>query len=334
MKIWAYLVQFKIFHFLACASLYIHKYNDPMKYNYNCNGFVKHSRPLQSLSWLAIFLAVALPRPGMAQDTTNQMNSFAPSNDGYFSDWFARVSRIQSEQPHWITPMTTVTPRLEEELRYDQSWETTSSGVRLTSYGGGKGLELIPAENVEVILGVPAWQSRNKTDEADGFADESFLLKYRLASANEESGNYIVTGFLGLQVPTGSKDNTTDHYIVTPTLAAGKGWGDFDIQSTVGVGLPDDGTAYAGPGMPLQINTAFQYKIIKVLWPEMDVNYTYWANGEHTGLNQIFLTPSFIIGRLPIWDRVGLTIGLGYQVAVTERPTYNHNLILSVRVPF
>jgi hypothetical protein len=285
-------------------------------------------------SWLAIFLTVALARISSGQDATNQAGTLSSSGDGYFSGWFARVSRIQAEQPHWITPMTTVTPRLEEELRYDQSWETTSSGTRLTSFGLGKGLELIPMENVEVILGIPAWQSRNKSDEKDGFADDSFLVKYRIASANEENGNYILTAFLGLQVPTGSKDNTTDHYTVTPTIASGKGWGDFDIQNTLGIGIPDNGTVHDGAGTPLLINTAFQYRLIKVVWPELDVNYTYWPNGEHTGLNQVFLTPSFIIGRLPIWERVGMTIGLGYQVAVTDKPTYNHNFIVSVRVPF
>jgi len=298
------------------------------------NALINCPRSFRLLAGLAIFLAAAWPWAAMAQDATNQMNSLSTSDDNYFSGWFARVNKIQSEQPHWITPITTVTPRLEEELRYDQSWETTSSGTHLTSYGVGKGLELIPAENIEIILGIPAWQSRNKGDENDGFADESFLLKYRLASANEESGNYIVTGFLGLQVPTGSKDNTTDHYTVTPTLAAGKGWGDFDVQSTVGIGFPDNGTAPEGAGTPLVLNTALQYRLIKVLWPEIDINYTYWPNGEHTGLNQVFLTPSFIIGRLPIWDRVGMTIGLGYQVAVSDKPTYNHNFVLSARVPF
>jgi hypothetical protein len=66
----------------------------------------------------------------------------------------------------------------------------------------------------------------------------------------------------------------------------------------------------------------------------MDVNYTYWPNGERWGLNQVFLTPGFIIGRLPIWERVGPTIGLGCQVAVSDRPAYNHNFIVSARVPF
>ncbi|MGD0061618.1 MAG: hypothetical protein ABSD58_19595 [Verrucomicrobiia bacterium] len=298
-----------------------------------CQAFRRGSHSFRLLSSLAVLLAVALPRGAAAQDAANPAPPVSSPDEDYFGNWFARVTKIQSEQPHWITPLTTVTPRLEEEVRYDQSWETTDSGYHLTSYGGGKGLELIPIQNVEVILGIPAYQTRN-TPGTDGFADDSFLLKYRLASANEENGNYIVTAFLGLQAPTGSEQNTKHHYMVTPTIAFGKGWGHFDVQSTFGVTVPDDGTATAGPGTPLVLNTAFQYRIVKVLWPEFEVNYTYWPDGEHDGKNQVFLTPGFIIGRLPIWERLGLTIGLGYQVAVTSNPTYNHNVVLSARLPF
>jgi hypothetical protein len=276
-------------------------------------------------------LLAATPFVAVAQDSTNQLQS---TGDGYFPDWFARVSRIQSEQPHWITPMTTITPRLEEEFRYDQSWEGNNKGSQITSYGSGKGLELIPWDNIEVILGVPAWQSYNKPAGIDGFADDSFLVKYRFAAANEQNGNYIVTGFLGLSVPTGKAALTEDHYIVTPTLALGKGWGDFDVQSTLGVSIPDEGTAPEGSGTPLQINTALQYRLIKVLWPELEVNYTYWGNGEHTGKNQVFLSPGFLMGRFPIWHRVGATIGVAYQIALTDNPTFNHNFILSMRIPF
>ena len=56
-----------------------------------------------------MFLAAAWTLAATAQDATNQMNSVSASGDGYFSGWFARVSQIQSEQPHWITPITTVT---------------------------------------------------------------------------------------------------------------------------------------------------------------------------------------------------------------------------------
>src|SRR5437868_1884320 len=37
----------------------------------------------------------------------------------FFDHWFQRVSKTQAEQPHWITPLVTVTPRLEEEYRFD-----------------------------------------------------------------------------------------------------------------------------------------------------------------------------------------------------------------------
>jgi hypothetical protein len=280
---------------------------------------------------LALLVFAAAPFAALGQDSTNRLEA---QTDGYFADWFARVSRIQAEQPHWITPMTTITPRLEEEFRYDQSWESNNKGSHITAYGSGKGLELIPCENVEIILGVPSWQSYNKPAGIDGFADDSFLVKYRIAAANEENGNYIVTAFLGLSVPSGKERLTAHHYVVTPTIALGKGWGDFDVQSTLGVSVPDNGAAPEGSGTPLQINTALQYRLIKVLWPEVEVNYTYWGNGEHTGKNQVFITPGFLLGRFPIWNRVGVTLGLGYQIALNDNPTFNHNFIVSLRIPF
>ncbi len=112
----------------------------------------------------------------------------------YFRDWFPRVTRIQKEQPHWVTPLVTVTPRLEQEYRYDQFWQAQRHGRSLNNFGGGKGLELIPFENTEIILGVPAWiahggkkihGTRKRIAPSDGWGDETFLLKYRLLSANE-----------------------------------------------------------------------------------------------------------------------------------------------------
>lgn len=77
------------------------------------------------------------------------------AQDGYFADWFDRVDKTQAEQPRWITPLATVTPRLEEEVRYDQLWQENAKGVTTNNYDGGKGLELIPFEKVEVIFSVP-----------------------------------------------------------------------------------------------------------------------------------------------------------------------------------
>jgi hypothetical protein len=263
---------------------------------------------------------------------------FAPVVD-YFVDWFPRVTRIQHEQPHWVTPLVTVTPRLEEEYRYDQLWQAQSHGTAIDNFGGSKGLELIPWYNIEVILGVPGWIAHNgspkrlkKNGDTDGWADETFLIKYRLLSANEDDGNYIVTAFMGFSAPTGDDGNSSRHGIFTPTIAFGKGLGDFDFQSTAGIALPDGGLQRLG--MPVASNTAFQYRLFRFFWPEFEVNYTWWPNGEHEGLNQVFLTPGLIIGRIPVHDRVGLTFGAGYQIAVTHHPTYNHAVIFSGRIPF
>lgn len=168
----------------------------------------------------------------------------APSGlaqDGYFSSWFTRVDKTKNEQPHWMTPVATVTPRLEEEYRYDQFWQTNAEGVVTNNFDGGKGVELIPSEHVEVLLNLPPYIEHNSAKVKDGFGDASFLVKYRLLSANEEHGNYILTAFLGWSVPTGQYRNGALHAVITPTIAYGKGFGDFDLQGTFGVGLPDGG---------------------------------------------------------------------------------------------
>jgi len=119
------------------------------------------------------------------------------AQNGYLTDWFARVDKTKNEQPHWVTPIATTTPRLEEEYRYDQLWQTNAAGVTTNNYDGGKGLELIPFEKVEVIFNVPPYLVHNDPAVQDGFGDVAFLVKYRLLSQNEEHGNYILTAFLG-----------------------------------------------------------------------------------------------------------------------------------------
>jgi hypothetical protein len=304
--------------------------------------------PSQSLSHLRkalplIFCLIsATGAPVRADDGTSrpadQFGVFQPVAD-YFRNWFPRVTEIQSEQPHWITPLVTVTPRLEEELRYDQSFQAMQHGATLTNYGSGKGLELIPWYNTEVILGIPNYESHEFPGKkgamnrgTDDFGDWTALLKYRILSANEENGNYILTAFMGFSAPTGTVGNSTGHAQFTPTIAFGKGWGDFDFQSTVGVTFPNGGTDRLGT--PVAYNTAVQYRLFKYFWPEFETNYTWFPTGEHTGKNQLFLTPGLIIGRLPIWERVGATFGAGFQVAVTKYNSYHNAWILTARIPF
>lgn len=259
-------------------------------------------------------------------------SALAWSQDGYFSQWFDRVNETQAEQPHWITPLATTTPRLEEEIRYDQLWQVNARGITTDNYDGGKGLELIPFKKVEVILNAPPYLVHNSPAVHDGFGDIAFLVKYRMLSANEEHGSYILTAFLGWSLPTGSHTNGALHAVITPTIAYGKGFGNFDVQGTFGVGLPVADTNLVGRN--LAWNNTFQYRLFRKFWPEVELNSTFFQDGKNDGQKQNFVTPGLILGRFHLWRRVGLTFGGGYQIATTRFHTSNHNAILSVRVPF
>jgi len=160
----------------------------------------------------------------------------------------------------------------------------------------------------------------------------SFLLKYRIAAGNEEQGNYIVTAFIGATAPTGSYSNGAASAIATPTLAVGKGWGNFDFQTTFGVAIPMEQMDKLGT--PLAHNIAFQYRVSRKFWPELEVNSTFWTNGAQTGDKQVFLSPGLVVGKLHLWKRLGMTVGSGIQIPGTQFHTQDRNWLMSVRFPF
>src|SRR5207244_12535713 len=145
-------------------------------------------------------------------------NASGETDRGYFANWFSRGDKTQAGQPHWATPLATTTPRLEEEFRFDTLWQTNNSGITTENYGGAKGLELIPAERVEVILvAPPAYIVHNDSLVRDGFGDWGFLVKYRILSSNEEKGKYILTAFFQTTFPTGQYKNEATDAIITRT---------------------------------------------------------------------------------------------------------------------
>ena len=247
------------------------------------------------------------------------------------SSWLARASKTQAEQPHWMTPVATVTPRLEQEFRFDILHQVTSTG-NVTNIDGGKGLELIPTSRTELLLNLPPYLLHQNPKTIDGPGDVSFTVKYRFFTRNEQHGNAILTGFLGGSIPTGTYKNGSSSAIVTPTLAAGKGWGKFDVQSTLGGTLPVNSVNILG--RTIVSNTAFQVHALKQLWPEAEINSTFWAGGANDSKKQTFATPGLIFGRFPIHNRVAFAAGLGFQIATTHFHQYNHTLIATFRLPF
>jgi len=287
----------------------------------------------------------ALAQSDQPANQTQVAQAPPPSDDPtatFFNEWFARVDKVQSEQPHWMTPAVTVTPRLEEEFRYDQYFETLGhSGGHLDNFDGGKGLELIPFDPVEVILGLPPYIEKSTAKATiSGFNDYPFLLvKYRILSANEQHGNYILSAFLQGSAPTGIQALTSNSYMITPTIAGGIGWEPFDIQMTLGESFPVNPTDV---GKQLIWNTTLQAHIWDVVWPAVEFNYNHFSTGERNGLTQAFITPEVIFGRFHIVDRVRLIVGAGYQIAVMPSPTvpkpltpmFKNNFILTTRFAF
>jgi hypothetical protein len=321
------------------------------------------------IRWLGIAAGVSLslaPVCAHADDTQpfSMPAKPAPSSSLYpgpvtpYTPWLDMVSATQAAQPSWMTPLVTVTPRLEQEVRFDyynqqNGTGSQGNGQHIENFGGpgGARVELIPAYNWEVILAPPPYETANgPKGDVQGWGDwPAFLVKYRLLSANKDNGDYIVTAFFQMSEPLGTAGKISNNVLTAqPTLAFGKGWGDFDIQSTISTQIPVAALASPGNtpavnmmnfGDPILWNTTFQYHLLEYFWPELEVNYEYWPNGEHVGLSQVLLTPGIIFGRFVIGHDtptrpINLIVGAGYQFAVTSNPVTQNNWVATARITF
>jgi Putative MetA-pathway of phenol degradation len=199
--------------------------------------------------------------------------------------------------------------------------------------GASRGLNLIPFARTEVdILVPPFFEHSDKTP--DGFGDFSFSGKYRLLSANEKHGNYLLSGYITAIFPTGSYKNGAANATITPAITGGKGFGKFDTIATISNALPTGNTATLG--RTLSTNVVFQYRIQRYIWPELEINSTAWHGGSKDGKVQTFLTPGLMFGKYSLQakdssTRLGFAAGAGFQTAAT---TYHHSLIFTGRFLF
>lgn len=270
----------------------------------------------------------------VSQDDTGQKSGETPGKKkhGVFPSWLHMAAETQAKQPDWLSPLATTSGRLKQELRYDIWDQPAADGNRTYQFGGGKGLEFITSSRTQILAGIPSYTLHSPYGSPGGFGDVPLMLKFRMASAERGEGNYLVTFILGATAPTGAHRYGAGDAVLTPTLAMGKGWGRFDVQSTLGVNLPTGNTAKLG--RQLQWNTAFQYRTGWKLWPELEANSTFYKTGTDASQKQVFLTPGLGFGRLRIAKGLRFSTAAGMQIAVTRFHTYNHRWMFSERISF
>jgi len=245
--------------------------------------------------------------------------------------WMRKVDKVRASQPHFVSPIITTHVMLVQQFRYDMSWQQDPGGTSTSNYGMSKGLEIIPQSRLEVGIFPPNYLA-HQSSVPNGFGDLSFQLKFRAFSATEGHGDYFVGFFFGGSLPTGTPPNGVGHSILSPTLAAAKGFGHWDVQTTLGASLPVSGANILGRA--IIFNTAINYKIKKRIWPMLEQNSVFWSVGVLDGKKQVFLTPGIVLGPFNVAERLRFAIGTGVQLAMTEFHQYDHRWVLSLRFPF
>ena len=302
---------------------------------------------LPPLSQLDTATPAVVPAPPPAQAP---LGGFIATLDAIIATLDAYAASARATQPDWSTPLTTTTGLLERRFRFDFSQQHSGNGTNTTVLDGNKSLELIVNETTEIQVGPPPYYIRSgvagtgRTNKGAiqslaGFNDWPFFrVKERLLSSPSSEGNYVLTALFQIQAPAGIPRLTNNSWEYIPTLAGGKGWGNFDIQATISTPVPASHRNIIG--YQIQTNVAFQYRVQKLV-PELEVNWTYYATGQRGGLNQVFLTPGILFGRFKLSDTMYLTAGAGYQVAVSPdyqpkplTPAYDHAWLFTTRVGF
>jgi hypothetical protein len=259
-----------------------------------------------------------------------------PAQQNFFSRWEQRTSQTQAKQPAWPPPLITAFVGLIQVHRTDFYRQTATNGAQTWNLDGSKGTNLIPFANTEVDTNLPPYFVHSVPTALNGAGDMSFLWKYRFLAGNANHGNYIMSASILGTIPTGSHKNGSTDASVTPTVGVGKGYKMFDVQSTIGAGLPVEDTAKLG--RTIAWNTAIQAHVEKYFWPEVEFNASYFKGGANDGKNQVFATPGLLFThRLKPSEsrsRLGICVGAGDQIATSHFHTYNHEIAVTTRLLF
>jgi hypothetical protein len=252
------------------------------------------------------------------------------------SAWEHRVKVTSSKQPAWAVPVITPSSGLVQLVRFDAARQYTPTHTTTWNIDGGKGFNFIPWYKTEIDVNLPPFILHNSATVVDGPGDFSVLAKYRVLAGNEQHGAYSISLALAGTAPTGSYKNGAAAGTISPTVFVGKGYRRFDVQTAASELLPTGHTKTIG--RPIAWNTAFQAKVKKIFWPEVELNSTVLRGGANSGKIQTFVTPGFEVSKIKLTSnetsRLAVVFGVGEQIAVTHYHAYNHALYFTSRLVF
>jgi hypothetical protein len=184
--------------------------------------------------------------------------TYYQSSSQFFDKWQARATATQALQPKWNGARRLALPHA-----HFRSYAPTSP-ARSPPFTPRHGtsvpaavLTSSPSPAPRSISSFPFFEHSDKTP--DGFGDFSFSGKYRILSANEKHGNYLLSGYITAILPTGSYKNGATNATITSAITGSKGFEKFDTIATISSALLTGNTATIG--RTLSTNVVFQYHV-------------------------------------------------------------------------
>lgn len=259
--------------------------------------------------------------------------SAASAQQSFYGRFRANNASMADVQPSWMAPLIQSDSRLSQAVRISAS--NFYAPTQTISYGNNHGISVIAQRRFQFDFDPPSYFRNHSPTLKDGFGNAGTQAKYRIASGNAEHGNFAVTAILYRSFTPRSDQNGMLTGTYNPKLAAGKAFGWFNVQSTLGGVLPTAKTTIQGRTM--EWNLTGQVRPAAHLWLDVENNASYYFGGWYGGKTQNFITPAaFYMVRRREWGPAhgAVIFDTGMQIATSAFHTSNHNLVSELRILF
>ncbi len=278
---------------------------------------------------MKLFQTIAALALAVALTTTT-----CAAQESRYSAFRAHNADMMAVQPSWMGPLIQSDSRLSQSVRISVA-NFNQPGAQVLSYGNNHGVTLITERRLQFEFDPPAFFRNHSAALKDGFGNAAVQVKYRIASGNAEHGNYAVTAILAHDFAPRAYQNDLLSSVYGPRIAAGKAFGRFNVQTTLGGFLPT--AKVTEQGRAIEWNLTGQVHPNDKLWLDVENNAAFIKGSSFDGKTQNFMTPAaFYMLKRRDWGPTHsvAVLGAGMQIATSSFHFYNHNLITEVRVLF